>query len=78
MHSKLLQDVCNMNDLRVATLHDSCSIDFTYNFNMDRFSFIDHFIVPAAVYETCFGVCSVRHDGDNLSDHDPILLSLKR
>jgi hypothetical protein len=64
-----------MNDLRVSTLHDSCSIDFTYNFNMDHFSFIDHFIVPAAVHETCFGVCSVRHDGNNLSDHDPILLS---
>jgi hypothetical protein len=76
VHSKLLQDVCNVNDLRVATLHDSCNVDFTYNFNMDRVSFIDHFIVPATVYETCFGVCSVRHDGDNLSHHDPVLLSL--
>jgi uncharacterized protein len=72
VHSKLLQDVCNVNDLRVATLHDSCCIDFTYNFNIDWFSFIDHLIVFAAVYETCFDACSVSHDGDNLSDHDPM------
>ena len=76
MHSKLLQDASNANDLRVATLHDSCCIDVTYNFNMDRFSFIDHFIVSAAVYEMCFDACFVRHDGENLSDHDPIFLSL--
>jgi hypothetical protein len=43
---------------------------------MDQFSFIDHFIVFSAVYETCFDACSVMHDGDNLSDHDPIFLSL--
>ena len=76
VHSKVLQDVCNANDLRVATLHDSCCIDATYNVNMNRFSFIDHFIVSADVYETCFDACSVRHDGENLSDHDPICLSL--
>ena len=29
VHSKLLLDACNVNDLRLATLHDSCCIDFT-------------------------------------------------
>ena len=76
VNSRLLQEVCNENDLRVATLHDSCSIDYTYNFNMTRFSFIDHFIVSTAVYESFFDGCCVRHDGDNLSDHDPIMLNL--
>ena len=76
VHSKLLLDACNVNDLRLATLHNSCCIDFMYNFNMDRFSFIDHFIVSAAVYELCFDACTVRHNGDNLSDHDPVTLSL--
>jgi len=54
VHSKLLLDICDENDIRVATLHDSCSIDYTYNFNLNRFSFIDHFIVSAAVYESFF------------------------
>jgi hypothetical protein len=44
---------------------------------MTRFSFIDHFILPTALYETSIENCIVRHDGDNLSDHDPIMLSLK-
>jgi hypothetical protein len=75
-HSRLLQDVCGVNDLRVATLHNNCSIDFTYNFNMSRFSFSDYFIVSENVYASFNDSCSVRHDGDNLSDHDPITLSL--
>lgn len=76
IHSKLLMDVCADNDLRIATLHECCKIDFTYNFCMSRFSFIDHFIVSAAMYDTSIVDCLVRHDGDNLSDHDPIALSL--
>jgi len=75
-HSRLLRDVCNANNLRLATLHETCHIDFTYNFNMDHFSFIDHFIVSSAVYEMFIDTCSVKHDGENLSDHDPIVLSL--
>ena len=76
VHSKLLIDVCADNDLRIATLHERYNIDYTYNFCMTRFSFIDHFTVSTAVYETSIEDCIVRHDGDNLSDHDPILLSL--
>jgi len=76
LHSRLLHDICNENDLRLATLHEKCRIDFTYNFNMDHFSFIDHFIVSAAVYESFIDTCYVKHDGDNLSDHDPIVMSL--
>jgi hypothetical protein len=33
-----LPDVGNDNDLRFATLHDTSSIDFTYNFNIDHFT----------------------------------------
>jgi len=43
---------------------------------MDHFSFIDHFIVYSAVYELFIDTCSVNHDGENLSDHDPIVLFL--
>ena len=76
VHSKLLQDVRNENDLRLGTQHDSRCIDFTYNFSTDRFSFIDHSIVSAAAYVLCFDTCLVRWDDDNFSDHDPIVLSL--
>jgi hypothetical protein len=76
IHSKLLRDVCNDNHLRFATLHDACSIDFTYNFSMDHFSFIDHFVVSASVFESSIESCTVKHDGCNLSDHDPITLSI--
>jgi hypothetical protein len=59
-----------------ATRHDVCSIDFTYNFNMNCFSFIEHFVVSTTVFELFFDSCPARHDGDNLSDHDPITLSI--
>ena len=76
VHSKLLIDTCANNNLRIATLHECCDIDFTYNFCMKNFSFIDHFIVSTATYDTSIVGCIVRHDGDNLSDHDPIMLTL--
>ena len=60
----------------MTTLNNNCSIDFTYNFNMSSFSFLDHFIVSENVYASFIDSCSVRHHGDNLSDHDPITLSL--
>ena len=43
---------------------------------MSRYSFIDHFIVSTAVYDSFLDNCYVRHDGDNLSDHDPIMMRL--
>jgi len=76
LHSQLLIKACTDNNLRIATLHECCDIDFTYNFCMNRFSFIDHFIVSTAMYDTSIASCIVRHDGDNLSDHDPIMLTL--
>ena len=75
-HSRLLKDICEVNNLKIATLHSSSNIDFTYNFDMCRFSFLDHFIVSENVHDSFIDSCSVRHDGENLSDHDPITLSL--
>jgi hypothetical protein len=43
---------------------------------MKNFSFIDHFIVSTATYDTSVAECIVRHEGDHLSDHDPIMLTL--
>jgi len=73
LHSQLLIDACTDNNLRIATLHECYDIDFTYNFCMNRFSFIDHFIVSTAMYATSIAGCTVGYDGDNLSNHDPII-----
>jgi hypothetical protein len=43
---------------------------------MDHFSFIDHFVAFASVYESPIESCTVKHDGCNLSDNDPITLSI--
>ena len=75
-HSKLLIDDCADNDLQTATLHERYNIDYTYNFCMTRFSFIDHLIVFTAVYEKSIEDCIARDDGDNPSDHDPVMLLL--
>src|SRR5664279_4825 len=76
LHSSLLSNFCDGNNLSVAANHRSCDIDYTYNFCMSRFSFIDHFILPRVVFETSIVSCVVTHDGDNLSDHDPITITL--
>jgi len=35
-----------------------------------------HTVASTAMYDTSIAGCTVRHDGDNLSDHDPIMLTL--
>jgi len=55
LHSQLLIDACTDNNLRIATLHECCDIDFTYNFCVNRFSFIDHYLVSTAMYDTSAG-----------------------
>jgi len=76
LHSSLLSNFCDGNNLSVAANHRSCDIDYTYNFCVSRFSFIDHFILPRVLFETSIVSCVVTHDGDNLSDHDPITITL--
>ena len=66
-HTRLLQEVCEVNDLGVATLNNNCSIDFSYNFNMSRFSL--YFIVSKNVCACFIDSCSVRHDGDNFFEN---------
>ena len=56
--------------------HFVSNVDYTYNFNMERFSTIDHLLVSNLLFDTCIQHGSVLHDNDNTSDHDPILLCL--
>jgi len=43
---------------------------------MNRFSVLDHFMLSGTMYGDCISSASVKHDVDNLSDHDPIFLHL--
>ena len=61
--------------LQLADDHPTYSVDYSYNFAMQRFSTLDHFLLSGALFEACME-CTVHHDGDNLSDHDPIFLKL--
>ena len=52
-------------------------MDYTYNFNMNRFSILDHFILSGSWYNECISDVFVFHDIDNLTNHEPIILQLK-
>jgi hypothetical protein len=76
-HTALLNDFCDDVGLMPIIRHPAFNVDYTYNFNMNRFSILDHFIFSGALYNNCISEISVFHDIDNLSDHEPILLQLK-
>jgi hypothetical protein len=62
----------------LPTLRDrKCKIDFTYSFDNNRYSVLDHFLLSGTLYDSAFEDCFVVHQGDNLSDHDPIFLGLR-
>ena len=51
-------------------------IDYSYNFNMQRFILIDHFILSEQLFTEIVSKVTVLHDIDNVSDHDPVALEL--
>jgi exonuclease III len=77
VHTTLLNSFCDDAGLQPAIRHVACNIDYTYNFNMSRFSVIDHFILSGTLYDECISSLSVLHEADNMSDHDPLFMELK-
>jgi exonuclease III len=75
-HTALLNSFCEDVGLIPSILHSAYNVDYTYNFNMSRFSILDHFILSRAMYNECMADVSVLHDIHNLSDHEPLLLQL--
>ena len=73
----LLRTFCSQASLHMADSHTSYSIDYSYNFNMQRFSTLDHFLLSDYLFSSTLISCTVCHDCDNLSDHDPISLKLE-
>ena len=62
--------------LQPAIMHSYSLVDYTYNFNMHRFSIIDHFLVSEALFDEAITQMYVKHEIDNRSDHDPIFMHL--
>ena len=75
-HTALLSSFCDDSGLMPVIRHSACTIDYSYNFSMYRFSILDHFILSGTLFDECVSSASVLHDVDNLSDHDPIFYVL--
>jgi len=52
-----------------AVSHSVSCVEYTYHFNMSRFSVLDHFILPAALKDNTVDPVYVEHSVDNASDH---------
>jgi hypothetical protein len=75
-HTERLNEFCRNMPLQPACMHSCSLVDYTYNFNMHRFSIIDHFIVSEALFDEAITRMYVKHEIDNRSDHDPIFMHL--
>jgi exonuclease III len=75
-HTGLLNSFCDEIGLLPIIRHSACTVDYTYNFDMQRFSILDHFILSGTLFDDCISSASVLHNVNNLSDHDPIFLCL--
>jgi len=75
MHTAFLDRFCTDIGLVPADHHADFNVDYTYQFCMDRFSTLDHFLLSTRLYDTCVECINVQHTVDNISDHDPIFLS---
>ena len=76
-HTRILSSFCDSNELLPTTCHSLSAVDYTYHFNMKRFSILDHFILSSTVYNTCVNKVGVLHCVENTSDHDPIFVEIK-
>ena len=64
VHTALLRGFCDDQGLHAAVEHHNSTVDYTYNFNMIRFSILDHFLLSPALFNclmtwiyVCQSVC---------------------
>ena len=74
LYTALLASFCANFGLRDAAHHNKSTIDYSYNFNSDRFSTLDHFLISHNVFDNLLHSAYAVHDADNLSDHEPIVV----
>ena len=75
-HTRALKQLCNSESMTCITQHEKCDVDYTFESKANNTrSCIDHFIVSENLNDSVVK-CITRHEGDNLSDHDPVCLYL--
>jgi len=53
LHTALFKSFCENLNISSFVHHSASNIDYTYNFNMERFSTIDHFLVSNLLIDSC-------------------------
>ena len=76
VHTALLNGFCDSIGLSPIVRHSKCSIDYSYNFNMNRFSILDNLLLPGSLFNRCVIGAFALHSVDNTSDHVPICVGL--
>lgn len=76
MHTALLRSFLDTHNLLCASDFVGANIDFTYQFNMLRFSLIDNFLLSPFLFHNILKHVDVIHDINNMSDHEPIKIEL--
>jgi len=76
VHTAMLKSFCDNTSLSPADLHHSANIDYSYHFDLRKFSVLDHFLLSETLFNTSVSSVHVVHDIDNTSDHEPIVLQL--
>jgi len=76
VHKPLLNDLIDKHDLVLADTLHGYEVDYTYNFDLQHFSTLDHFIISPTLASLPNVSVTVSHDVDNLSDQDPVCLQM--
>jgi endonuclease/exonuclease/phosphatase family metal-dependent hydrolase len=76
LHTALLNSFCDNIRLSAIIRHNKSTIDYSYHFNLDRFSILDHFLLSNGIFDNLVDRAYAKHDVDNISDHEPISIQL--
>lgn len=76
-HTRRLREFCDDEDLFNCSNSSLSPNDFTFESATGHRSLIDHFLLSLNFADLPFISSSVRYDGDNLSDHNALLLKLR-
>ena len=75
LHTLSLSEYCNNDDLVCVTRTLHVDNEFTYESSTGSRSFFDHFLISDSLIHIFDGI-DILHDGDNLSDHCPVVINL--
>jgi hypothetical protein len=76
-HTDLLNDFCDRLSFIPTVRHCKNTVDYTFNFDMQRFSALDHFLLSGSLFDNVVDRVFFDRGADNLSDHDPFFLELR-